>query len=211
MAGTRPSIAFALALALALALAPAMPLPLGAHEIPKPADRSGYAIASIDHGAMAVLERHRAAILDIARSARDPDPELAALLVFHQIQRANCLWLLVPGSITDEDNPFNLCAHAETAALKAILERLRLHPDVGERTRALISAIDADMVLAGTTYALCAFSGEAFNTAAPIRPVPGDVAAHLTNRYAAPTLLVILIVIVATGLRLARSRLLGRT
>ena len=44
------------------------------------------------------------------------------------LQSFACLWGMVPGSITDEDSPFNECAHAYLAAgyaLKGETERAR--------------------------------------------------------------------------------------
>lgn len=154
------------------------------HETPVPGDRSGVVVPAIEHGAMAVFDRYRTAILSLARSAPGGDPDLAALLLFQATQEADCLWLMLPGSVGDETNPLNLCAHAETASLKAILETLRGQADpTGAEARGLVSRIDADMVMIGTSYRLCIHSGEAFNTASPIRPDPVALAGHVARRY----------------------------
>lgn len=174
----RTGYALAIAAWLAVVTAPAV------HEAPVPPDRSGIVVPAIEHGAMAVFDRYRAPILSLARAAPGADPDLAALLLFQATQHADCLWLLLPGSVSDESNPLNLCAHAETASLKAILETMRRRADpTGAAARDLISAIDTDMVTVGTSYLLCIHSGEAFNTASPIRPDPVALAGYVAGRY----------------------------
>jgi hypothetical protein len=155
-----------------------------AHDYTPPADQSGYAIPSIDHGAMRVIAEHRQAIIAIARQATAADPELEALLLHNQMQTANCLWLLVPGSLTDEESPLNECAHADLAGLKGILDRLRLLEQTRSAAEALVSIIDHEMVLAGTSFIKCEYSAESFNTASQVRPNWLDVSRYLVSRHA---------------------------
>ncbi len=148
-----------------------------------PADQSGYAIPSIDHGAMRVIADYREAIIGLARQKRKRI-RTAGLLLHNQMQAANCLWLLVPGSITDEESPLNECAHADLAGLKGILDRLRLLPDTQPAADALVSTIDHEMVLAGTSFIKCEYSAESFNTASQVRPDWMSVAGYLMSRHA---------------------------
>lgn len=170
-----------LALALAMALAGAG---ANAHDYMPPADQSGYAIPSIDHGAMRVIADFRTEIINLARQVTAADHELQALLLHNQMQAANCLWLLVPGSITDEESPLNECAHADLAGLKGILDRLRLLPETQPAAEALVSTIDHEMVLAGTSFIKCEYSAESFNTASQVRPDWMSVAGYLMSRHA---------------------------
>ncbi|WP_165222883.1 hypothetical protein [Affinirhizobium pseudoryzae] len=155
-----------------------------AHDYTPPADQSGYAIPSIDHGAMRVIADFRSEIIDLARQVTVADPELQALLLHNQMQAANCLWLLVPGSVTDEESPLNECAHADLAGLKGILDRLRLIPQTQPAADALVSTIDHAMVLAGTSFIKCEYSAESFNTASQVRPNWVDVAGYVSSRHA---------------------------
>lgn len=154
-----------------------------AHEFEAPADTSGYAVPSIDHGAMATIDGFRGPILDLAATVEAPDAELAALLLHNGTQRANCLWLLVPGSVTDEASPLNLCAHAETAGLKAIVQKLRTMETTRDAAGALVSEIDHAMVLRGTSFALCEYSGAVFNTASQVQPDLAAVPGYLLEKF----------------------------
>jgi hypothetical protein len=168
---------------LLIAMVQGAPCVSHAHGSGTPEDQSGFAIPSIDHAAMRVIAPYRDRIVALARQAAATDAELSALLLHNQMQAANCLWLLVPGSLTDEENPFNECAHADMAGLKALAERLSLLPQTKGAARALISDLDRDMVLAGTSFVLCAFSRESFNTASQVRPDWPAVSAYLLQRY----------------------------
>lgn len=179
----------------------------GAHEFEAPADRSGYSVPSINHGAMAAIARHRDRILALAGAAAG-DAELADRLLHNRTQMANCLWLAVPGSLSDEASPFNLCAHAETAGLKGILERLRTIPDTRDAAERLVSDLDREMVLEGTSYALCEYSGEDFNTASQVRPDWIAAAGYVVGNFLAEVLTILGFLFLAPiGLRaLFRSR-----
>ena len=131
---------------------------------------SGVPVPLITHGEMAVLAPHRAEIMALAESIRTPDDTMRVLMRYAGIQHADCLWGLVPGSLTDELSPFNECAHADLAAVKAILLRLRDQPGMAHVAGDLVSRIDAEMTAKGAAFIGCQFSGEGFNTAEFVRP-----------------------------------------
>ncbi|MFT4151927.1 MAG: hypothetical protein QM656_17120, partial [Paracoccaceae bacterium] len=90
----------------------------------------GIAISSLAHGQMAVIARHEGEILALATRHYPVDDRLRRLTNHAEIQSAYCLWGLVPGTVTDEASPFNLCAHAWLAATRDALLRLReLRPE----------------------------------------------------------------------------------
>jgi hypothetical protein len=76
----------------------------------------------------------------------------------------------MPGSVTDEESPFNECAHAYLAATKAVLMAMREMPREATAAGEIISAIDIDMARRGLALITCQFSGEAFNTAQVVKP-----------------------------------------
>jgi hypothetical protein len=141
-----------------------------AHGNYKPGNTSGIAIPSLSHGEMAVIADYRSRILAIAGQVDKTDPIFRRLLNFGAIQYSHCLWGVAPGAITDEQSPFNECAHAYLSAAKALLFHMRDMPDVAEQANALISDIDADVVSKGAAFIGCQYSGESFNTAEFLRP-----------------------------------------
>ena len=87
------------------------------------------------------------------------------------LQSFACLWGLVPGSVTDEDSPFNECAHAYLAAGRALLLQLSRGPGADHKTiDALISKIEVEMLAEGASMNLCRYSDEPFNTNEVIWP-----------------------------------------
>jgi hypothetical protein len=141
-----------------------------AHSNYTPTNTSGTPIPSLSHGEMAVISDYRSRILAIAGQVDHTDPTFRTLLNFGAIQYSYCLWGVAPGAITDEDSPFNECAHAYLSAAKALLFYMRDMPDVKDRAGALISEIDADVVRKGAALINCQYSSESFNTAEFIRP-----------------------------------------
>lgn len=139
-----------------------------AHQAGPPAP--GLPIPSLAHGQMAVVARHRAAILDLAATQAPADQTVQRLLNHARIQHAYCLWGLMPGSISDEASPFNACSHADLATALAILDRLDLLPAAAGEARALRRAIDVDMIAAGTATELCGYSGTGYSTGAVVGP-----------------------------------------
>ena len=155
-----------------------------AHGNYKPGNTSGIAIPSLSHGEMAVVADYRSRILAIAGQVDKTDPTFRRLLNFGAIQYSYCLWGVAPGAITDEQSPFNECAHAYLSAAKALLLHMRDMPDVAERANALISDIDADVVRKGAAFIGCQYSGESFNTAEFLRPHWEKLAEHPPTLFA---------------------------
>lgn len=154
-----------------------------AHRADRPRDLSGVPITEISHGEMAIVARHRGDIFALAGKVRQPDPTFLTLLRYGELQYADCLWGLVPGSISDEESPFNECSHAYLAAAKEILMRMREMPEVKGEAGEIVSRVSYEATLEGAAFVGCVYSGEGFNTADLVRPHWHDVPFHL------PTLL----------------------
>ena len=81
------------------------------------------------------------------------------------LQSFACLWGIVPGSIADEESPFNECAHAYLAAGRALLLQLAEEPSANHKAiDALTSKIEVEMLADGASMNLCRYSDEPFNT-----------------------------------------------
>jgi hypothetical protein len=167
--------------AIALTVATLVASSAGAHGRFVPGDTSGVPIPNLTHGEMAVLIPYRADIMRLARAVRTEDAEFRTLERFAAIQYANCLWGLVPGSITDEASPFNGCSHAYLAAVKELLVRMHQAQLGGSDVGGLVSRIDAEMTLAGAALIGCRYSGDSFNTAEILRPEWQAVPTHLPS------------------------------
>lgn len=148
-----------------------------------PRDTSGVPIPSLSHGEMAVLENYRGTIFDLADSVRDPDGDFRTLLRYSSLEHSYCFWGLAPGTIADEQSPFNECAHAYLAAIKALLLRMRDMPSVRDRAGVLISEIDAEMALKGAAFIGCQYSGESFNSAEFVTPHWENLPGHPPSLY----------------------------
>lgn len=137
----------------------------------------GIAISSLTHGQMAVIARHRGEILDLTARHYPPDDTLRRLTNYAEIQSAWCLWGLVPGTVTDETSPFNLCAHAYLAATRDALLRLQALRPADATVERLVREIETEMIAEGAALELCGYSAAAFSTAEVIGPdwvaVPG--------------------------------------
>ncbi|MBB1248806.1 hypothetical protein [Rhizobium sp. G21] len=154
-----------------------------AHVFGAPADASGVPVPAISHGEMAVLSRYRSDVMKLAEETGQGDADIRALVMFTGLQSANCAWGLVPGSVTDEANPLNECAHAELAGVKTMLFKLRDLPAAQPMAGELVARIDRDMTLAGAALIQCEFSAEGFNTASPVVPDWSAVGAYLWQRF----------------------------
>lgn len=141
-----------------------------AHHLRRPADSSGVSIPSMTHGQLRIMSGYRAAVMDLARRQARPDLEARTLHNFIELQFAYCLWGLVPGSLSNEGNPFNECSHAYLAGTKALLDRLRRAEDTRSEAEVLADNINREMVLGGSALEICSNSFEAFNTAEIIMP-----------------------------------------
>ncbi|MCL6708302.1 hypothetical protein M8R20_14980 [Pseudomonas sp. R2.Fl] len=181
-------------LAVFAALASAMLLPAAqadAHSPRAPVDTSGVDIAPLSHGQMGVIARHRDEIVAMAAWFAADDEQVRKLLAFSHKQYARCFWGLMPGSIADEESPFNECSHAYLAADQALLVRMRELPEWPEITAALFDRVERDMIANQSSLSLCAFSATPFNTASLTDPDWHDFLTHtpsLLTTLAAGTL-----------------------
>jgi hypothetical protein len=160
----------------------------------------GISIPSVSHGQMAVIDQNRAAVLTLAAKAIATDEPFRRLLNYAKIQHTVCLWGLVPGSIDDEQSPFNECAHAYLAATRALLNDMR-DRGTDPAARALADKVDHELLLDGTLL-LCAYSGDPYNTADVIYPNWSAVSEHRPTALAGGGMLAI----VAAGTLLAWRR-----
>ena len=171
LAGFRLWIAFGLCLASAS--------PGSAHyREPHAATTDGIVIPDLLHGQMAVIAANRAAILDLAVLQTPTDRVMRRLETFINLQFSACLWGFVPGSLQDEDSPFNECTHAYLAAARALLLHLQGMPGDRAPARALLAKVELEMLRSRTSLSMCRYSDEAFSTAEVIRPTWRDVPFH---------------------------------
>ncbi|TXI12431.1 MAG: hypothetical protein E6Q76_01020 [Rhizobium sp.] len=166
-----------LLLALLCLLLSGLPTAVAAHG-GSSGSQAGIPIPSLTHGEMAVIAPYYGRIISTAESVSDTDETFRRLLNFAEIQRAYCLWGLMPGSVSDEESPFNECSHAYLAAAKAVLLQMRTMKTETSSVDDLVSDIDAALVRNNLSLILCKFSSENFNTADLIRPSPEDVLFH---------------------------------
>jgi hypothetical protein len=173
------------ALAADFFLAAALLILLGAsaqaHDGSSAPPHPGIQIPSLTHGQMAVLARYRGDILDLAQRQTVTDPTFRRLYNHGNLQFTYCLWGLMPGSLGDEESPFNECSHAYLATAKALLTYMATMPSAERQAKALISDIDAEMVRSGASWILCHYSGEAFSTGAVVEPRWRDMVFHLPS------------------------------
>jgi hypothetical protein len=139
---------------------------------------SGIPIPLISHGEMSVISEYRGRIWDLADYAIDTNEDFRRVLNFAHIEYSLCMWGAMPGSVTEEDSPFNECSHAYLAATKNVLMRMRDMPDERSRATDLVSEIDVLLVERQLSLVLCQFSSESFNTANFIRPEWSAVPTH---------------------------------
>ncbi|HEY0212676.1 MAG TPA: hypothetical protein VGC40_03695 [Paenirhodobacter sp.] len=174
-----------------------------AHGARMVADPDGIPIASLEHGQMAVLARHRSEILDLAARHYPPDDTLRRLTNYAAIQFTYCFWGLMPGTVTDEASPFNTCAHAYLAATREALLRLTALPGRAPQLDDLRARIDADMTAHASDLYLCQYSADTYTTAQIVKPDWRAIAGHL------PSLLALLAVLIALGAALRGLRRQG--
>ncbi|QKK22536.1 hypothetical protein [Rhizobium hidalgonense] len=143
--------------------------------------RAGLDIPEISHGEMAVISDYRSRIIELASRAVDTNEPFRRVLNYAEIQYSYCLWGRVPGSVMDEESPFNECAHAYLAAAKAVLMAMREMPREAVAAGEIFSAVDADMVRRGLALVTCQFSGQAFNTADVVKPQWSGIPFHAAS------------------------------
>lgn len=156
-------------------------IPAEAHSGSSAPPPPGIQIPSLTHGQMAVIARYRGEIIGLAQRQTVTDPTFRRLYNHGNLQYTYCLWGLMPGSLGDEESPFNECSHAYLAAAKALLTYMATMPAAERQAKALISDIDADMVRSGASWILCQYSGEAFSTGAVVEPRWRDMVFHLPS------------------------------
>jgi hypothetical protein len=155
--------------------------PSEAHRIstrdgPSPA---GVSIPSLTHGQMVVIRDNLPAIRALASARLGFDLTTWRLEDYLNLQSFACLWGIVPGGVTDEESPFNECAHAYLAAGRALLLQLAHEPGADHKSiDALISKIEVEMLADGASLNLCRYSDEPFNTNEIIWPHWGMVPFH---------------------------------
>jgi hypothetical protein len=139
----------------------------------------GVSIPSLTHGQMVVIRDNLPAIRALASARLGFDLTTWRLEDYLNLQSFACLWGIVPGSITDENSPFNECAHAYLAAGRALLLQLAHEPDADHKAiDALTSKIEVEMLADGASMNLCRYSDEPFNTNEVIWPHWGMVPSH---------------------------------
>jgi hypothetical protein len=149
-----------------------------AHRTDWPRDVTGIPITAITHGEMAIIDRHVSDIFALSGNVRNADQTFLTLTRYAQLQYADCLWGLVPTSISDEESPFNECSHAYLAAAKEVLLKMRDMPGVAQEANEITSRISYEAALEGSAFVGCIYSGEGFNTADRVRPQWHDVPFH---------------------------------
>ena len=136
---------------------------------------TGVSIPSLTHGQMAVISGNLAAIRALASSRVGFDMTTWRLEDYLNLRSFACLWGVVPGSIADEDSPFNECAQAG----RALLLQLRAMPGVDRgAVEALIRKIEAEMLAHDASLTLCRYSDEPFNTNEVIWPHWSEIPFH---------------------------------
>ncbi|WP_454815454.1 hypothetical protein [Labrys neptuniae] len=139
---------------------------------------AGIPIPNLTHGQMAVIADNMPAILAVADRQTGLDETARRLRAFVDWQYFFCFRGLVPGSLKDEESPFNECSHAYLAGTQALLLELRQTRGDRADVRALVDKVGLDMVRNNAALVLCRFSGEAFNTADVVSPRWSEVPAH---------------------------------
>ena len=114
---------------------------------------------------MAVIADNLSAIRSLASARAGFDLTTWRLEDYLNLQSFACLWGLVPGSVADEQSPFNECAHAYLAAGRALLLQLAREPEADHKAiDGLIGKIEVEMLADGASLNLCRYSDEPFNT-----------------------------------------------
>jgi hypothetical protein len=186
-------------IALIVALLMFAPSPSEAHRIstrsgPRP---EGVSIPSLTHGQMAVIRDNLSAIRALASARLGFDLTTWRLEDYLNLQSFACLWGIVPGSITDENSPFNECAHAYLAAGRALLLQLAHEPSADHKSiDALISKIEVEMLADGASLNLCRYSDEPFNTNEVIWPHWGMAPFHRPTAMMAVAAFAVLVIAV---------------
>lgn len=144
--------------------------PAEAHHRRKSTSDAGLAFPNLSHGQLRIMARYKNDILALANRQVRPEAETRTLQNFVSLQFAYCLWGLVPGSLTNENHPFNGCTHAYLAASKALLHRLEGAAGDTSAARALATRINVETLQNNAAAEICANGAEPLNTADIIMP-----------------------------------------
>lgn len=167
---------------------------------------AGIEIPAISHGEMAAMDRYYGRIIGAASRVENGGDRFRRLLNYTQIQYAYCLWGKMPGSITDEESPFNQCAHAYLAAAKALLLTLRALPERPATVDEILSELDSYMALNGLALINCQFGGVQFSTGAVIVPGLMGIVAHRESALTFLGILAISLLLIRTFARGSPNR-----
>lgn len=149
-----------------------------AHRSNAPARNDGVAIPTLTHGQMMVVAPHFGAIRALADRVIFDDLTFRKLNNYINLQYAACLWGLIPGSLTDEDSPFNECSHGYLSAAQALLRHMKSLKTVGVEADLLYDQISLEMLMSQTAAVLCRYSDEPFNSADVESPHWSDIPNH---------------------------------
>jgi hypothetical protein len=176
------------------------------HRKPNDGPIRGVAIPAISHGEMPIVASYRRQILDLADRQPATDPTLRRLAGFVSLQFFACFRGLVPGSLADEQSPFNECSHAYLAGTRTLLAHMTEMPGNQSAAKELQAHIDAELAADPGALAVCSNSSQTFDSADVIGP---DW--QLAPRHA-PTVMTFLALamLFATGSLLAVRRLRPR-
>jgi hypothetical protein len=142
---------------------------------------AGISIPSLMHNQMGVIANNMTAILDLANRQIRADPHLRRLQTFINLQFFACVWGIVPGSLDDENSPFNECSHAYLAATWALLIHLQAVSDDHAAVEALARKVEREMLDNGASLFVCRYSDEPFNTAEIIGPHWSEIPGHVPS------------------------------
>lgn len=144
--------------------------PAAAHHQSSDGPIRGVAISAISHGEMPVVARYRSRIVELAARQPVTDPTLRRLAGFVSLQHFACFWGLVPGSLADEQSPFNECSHAYLAGARALLAHMTRMPGNQSAAKELEARIVAEIAADPTAQAVCSNSSQTFDSAEVIGP-----------------------------------------
>ena len=175
---------------------------LAHHQVSRTGQINGVEIPAITHGEMLVVARHRSEILDLANRQARSDQIFRQLMSFVGLQYFACFWGLVPGSLIDDDSPFNECSHAYLAGTRALLTHLTQMDGKQSAAIALLARIDTEVLRDPTASAVCSNSVN-FESGTVVWPDWGLAWSHL------PTLLSLLSLIASFAAGLVGAVLLS--
>lgn len=169
------------------------------HQAPNDGPTLGLAIPAISHGAMPVVAKYRNQVLELASRQPVTDPTLRRLIGFVTLQRFTCFWGLVPGSLSDEESPFNECSHAYLAGVQSLLAHMTVMPGDQSAAKALEARMSAEIASDPNHGILCSNSSQTFDSGIVVGPDWQLAPAHV------PTVLAFVAMLVAAGFLAAGS------